>query len=61
MWDKYYEISGGQALNKRKNYAHTFFKAFNNYTPEPLIEKTDITRTNISPVIAPVYVGPKRI
>lgn len=61
MWDKYYEISGGQALNKRKNYAHTFFKAFNNYTPEPLIEKPDITRTNISPVIAPVYVGPKKI
>lgn len=61
MWDKYYEISGGQALNKRKNYASTFFKAFNNYTPEPLIEKPDITRTNISPVISPVYVGPKRI
>lgn len=61
MWDKYYEISGGQALNKRKNYAHTFFKAFNNYTPEPLIEKPDITRTNISPVISPVYVGPKKI
>lgn len=61
MWDKYYEISGGQALNKRKNYAHTFFKAFNNYTPEPLIEKPDITRTSISPVISPVYVGPKRI
>lgn len=61
MWDKYYEISGGQALNKRKNYAHTFFKAFNNYTPEPLIEEPDITRTNISPVISPVYVGPKKI
>lgn len=61
MWDKYYEISGGQALNKRKNYAHTFFKAFNNYIPEPLIEKPDITRTNISPVISPVYVGPKKI